>query len=115
MYLGGHKLLKVLFSSRKKRHKLLNFGTLTIENSTCPPKYLSAPLGHHRSLGCLWPPLAASGRLWPPLAASGRLWPPKSLFSCQVVEFRHLNHCKHCHCLQWSRCRNSTTCVSFFY
>merc|ERR1739842_134093 len=113
MYLGGHKLLKVLFSSRKKRHKLLNFGTLTIENSTCPPKYLSAPLGHHRSLGCLWPPLAASGRLWPPLAASGRLWPllaasgrpwpPKSSFfppekETQVVEFRHLDHCKHCHC-----------------
>merc|ERR1739842_248939 len=98
MYLGGHKLLKVLFSSRKKRHKLLNFGTLTIENSTCPPKYLSGPLGHHRSSGCLWPPLAASGRLWPPLAASGRLWPPlaasgrlKVHFSCRKKRHKLLN------------------------
>merc|ERR1739842_67162 len=31
----------------------------------------------------------------------------------EVVEFWHLDHCKHCQCLQWSRCRNSTTCVSF--
>ena len=63
-----------------------------------PPKYKSGPLDHHRS--------------------SSGLWPPKMPFflpekETQVVEFRHHDHCKHCQCLQWSKCRNSTTCVSF--
>ena len=31
-YLGGLRALKVYFSYRKKRHKLLNLGTLTIVN-----------------------------------------------------------------------------------
>ena len=44
------------------------------------PKYLSGPLGHHRSWGGLWPL-----KMFFFLTEKER----------QVVEFRHLDHCKH--------------------